>query len=90
MIKTIATETYGIVELSENIEKVWNHMTQGDYLKIKRKNRIRQEIIDLLTETLIKKMMSRYSEKIDALVEKVLERQIDPYSAMEIIISDAK
>lgn len=90
VIKTIATETYGIVELSENIEKVWNHMTQGDYLKIKRKNRIRQEIIDLLTETLIKKMMSRYSEKIDALVEKVLERQIDPYSAMEIIISDAK
>ncbi|HHW02773.1 MAG TPA: methylmalonyl Co-A mutase-associated GTPase MeaB [Thermoanaerobacterales bacterium] len=90
VIKTIATENYGIVELSENIEKVLKHMMQDDLLNVKRKSRIKQEIISLLTETLIENIIFRYSEKIDMLIEKVLERQIDPYSAMEIIISDVK
>lgn len=88
IIKTIATEGCGIAELGENIDRVWEHLTQGDYLKIKRKSRIKQEIIGLLTESILNKIIDSYSEKIDTLVEKALEKQIDPYSAMETILKE--
>lgn len=88
VIKTIATEGYGIEELVETIDVVWECFTRQDYLKIKRTNRIRQEIIGLLTESVLNNIMTTYSEKIEFLVEKAVKRQIDPYSAAEIIIKE--
>ncbi|MCR4430597.1 MAG: methylmalonyl Co-A mutase-associated GTPase MeaB [Tepidanaerobacteraceae bacterium] len=88
VIKTIATEGYGIEELVETIDVLWEYLTKKDYLKIKRTNRIRQEIIGLLTESVLNNIMTTYSEKIEFLVEKAVKRQIDPYSAAEIIIKE--
>jgi len=88
VIRTIATEDSGIAELGENIDRVWEHLTQGDYLKIRRRNRIKREIIDLLTKRILNKMLNTYSEKIETLVDKALEKRIDPYSAMETIFNE--
>lgn len=86
VIKTIATEDYGIAELVESIDVVWNYFTEYGCLSNKRKNRMRQEIIGLLTEEILNRILDSYSEKIDFFVEKAIKKQIDPYSATEIIL----
>lgn len=88
VIKTIATEGSGIAELDENIDRVWEHLTKGDYLKIRRRNRIKREIVDLLTKRILNKMLETYSEKIEDLIDQAMEKQIDPHSAMETILNE--
>lgn len=88
VIKTIATENYGTAELCETIDFVWEYFTKKDYLRIKRENRIRQEIMGLLTEGVLNRIIDCYSEKIESLVEKAIKKQIDPYSAAEIILKE--
>lgn len=89
VIKTIATEGSGISELYDSIDKVWLQMSGQDNLKIKRKKRARQELVNLLTHALVDKMIEAYYEKIDCFAEKIQLRKIDPYSAMEQILSEA-
>ena len=90
IIKTVATTGKGINSLAKSIEDVWKIMSENQTLSTKRKNRITQELYELIKENHMDKMLSLLSELIESMTLKVFQREIDPYSAMEVILKKLK
>jgi LAO/AO transport system kinase len=85
IIKTIATKNEGISEL---VDKVFEHKTylkESDHLSIRRRIQTEHHIKDVLREETVR-MMFRVlggEKEFDKLVRKVVERELDPYTAVE-------
>jgi LAO/AO transport system kinase len=87
VIKTIATTGEGVDILEENIYKAYEYMKQNGILLKKRTDRITQELIELIKDSLINEILTNKAFEIHSMVEKIMAKQEDPYTAVEKIIS---
>ncbi|WP_422448721.1 methylmalonyl Co-A mutase-associated GTPase MeaB [Thermoanaerobacterium sp. DL9XJH110] len=87
VIKTIATTGEGVDILEENIYKAYEYMKQNGILLKKRADRITQELIELIKDSLINEILTNKAFEIHSMVEKIMAKQEDPYTAVEKIIS---
>ncbi|HEV7843893.1 MAG TPA: methylmalonyl Co-A mutase-associated GTPase MeaB [Pyrinomonadaceae bacterium] len=88
IIKTVATESKGIGDLVEAIER-YREFNQRTEASLERRQAIaRWRILELLREQLLTRMLSPdgASERLDALAAEVADKRRDPYSAVEEIM----
>ena len=88
IVKTIATESIGIEDLSTAIEAYRSFQTEGTGNKVRQQAIARWRLLELLQERLLSDLLSRNgtSEKLDKLALAIAEKKSDPYSAVEEII----
>ncbi|HEY0658256.1 MAG TPA: methylmalonyl Co-A mutase-associated GTPase MeaB [Pyrinomonadaceae bacterium] len=87
IIKTIATESKGIEDLSKAIESYNVFQKQDENLE-RRKAIARWRLLELLREKLLADILSKNgtSEKLDELALEIAEKRNNPYSAVEEIL----
>lgn len=87
IMPTIATTGQGIKELVTEMGNHWQYLHTSGALKIKRRERIKQEIMDLLNKEITKYIENRINHEtyLDEFIEKVENRELDPYSVAEKI-----
>ncbi len=87
IVKTIATESKGIEDLSKAIESYDKFQKTGENLE-RRIAIARWRLLELLQEKLLSDVLSRNgtSEKLDKLAQEIAEKKMNPYSAVEEIL----
>ena len=88
IVKTVATESKGIADLAEAIERYREFHQQTEASHERRHAIARWRILELLREQLLARTLNSdgTSEKLDALAVEVAAKQRDPYSAVEEIL----
>jgi len=87
IIPTIATTGKGTKELVAELENHWQYLQSSGILKLKRRERLKQEIMGLLNKEISRYIENRINHKayLDEFIEKVENRELDPYSVAEQI-----
>ena len=87
IVKTIATESKGIEDLSKAIESYNKFLETGDNLE-RKKAIAKWRLLELLQEKLLSDVLNRNgtSEKLDKLALEIAEKKTNPYSAVEEIL----
>lgn len=87
IVKTIATESKGIEDLSKAIESYYEFQKTGENLE-RRKAIARWRLLELLQEKLLADVLNRNgaSEKLDRLAQEIAVKKTNPYSAVEEIL----
>ncbi len=90
IIKTVATENKGIVELAAAIDSFRESHLKTALMGNRRRAIARWRILELLRERLVSRTLASdsASEQLDRLVEQVAGRRLDPYSAVDEIIQE--
>ncbi len=92
IVKTVATENKGIEELSAAIDSYVEFQGSSSHSSDRRKSIALWRLTELLQERLLKELLNRNgtSEKLENLAADVAEKKIDPYSAVEEILAEAR
>ena len=87
IVKTIATESKGIEDLSKAIESYDEFQKTGENLE-RRKAIARWRLLELLREKLLSDLLSKNgtAEKLEKLSLEIAEKKTNPYSAVEEIL----
>ncbi len=92
IVKTVATESKGIEDLSVAIESYRAFQQQGD-ANLARKHEIaRWRLLELLSEKLLENILNKngINQKLELMAVEIAEKKKDPYSAVdELLGSDA-
>ncbi|HEX3101931.1 MAG TPA: methylmalonyl Co-A mutase-associated GTPase MeaB [Pyrinomonadaceae bacterium] len=88
IVKTIATESKGIEDLSAAITSYFEFQRSETGGLVRKTAIARWRLTELVQERLLSDLMNQNgtSEKLDRLAAKIAEKQIDPYSAVEEIL----
>jgi LAO/AO transport system kinase len=89
IVKTIATESKGISDLSAAIDSYAGFLKSAEGGETRKKAIARWRLTELLKETLLRQLLSGrdVERRLDELSEQISEKQIDPYSAVEQLVS---
>ena len=93
VIKTTATQSKGIDDLVETIFKHRSYLLDSGALKKKKKERIRREIIEIAKNEMVRKFEAlkiNNQNVSEGLIEKVITREMDPYTAAEDLLKFIK
>jgi LAO/AO transport system kinase len=92
IVKTVATESKGIEDLSAAVEAYYTFQTTGEGSTVRRQAIARWRLLELLQERLLSDLMSQNgtSEKLDKLALAIAEKKNDPYSAVEELVAEAR
>ncbi len=92
IVKTVATESKGIEDLSKAIESYKNFQTDGEASLTRRRDIARWRLLELLRETLLRQLLNKNgtSETLETLALEVAEKRRDPYSAIEELLNQQK
>lgn len=86
--KTIATRGEGIKAVVEAIEKHWAFLKESGKWEEKEKLRASREIEEILRMEILRRILSRVDRRaIDEILDKVVRREVDPYTAAEKLAS---
>ncbi len=90
VLKVIARDNQGIEELLESIEKHWEYQSSSGSYSRKKLIRLRSEIMDIFRDTVISTVYSLSADTniIDELARKVMDKQLDPYSAANRLMEE--
>ena len=89
IVKTVALENIGIAELATAIDRTRDFQQTADGGSERKRAIARWRILELLRERLVAETLSgdSASEKLDRLAADVANKQKDPYSAVEELLS---
>jgi LAO/AO transport system kinase len=91
IVKTIATENKGIEDLSAAIESYGNYRsTEEDAVRLRKTAIARWRLLELLQEELLERVLQKNGtrEEVERFADQVAEKRIDPYSAVEALLSE--
>jgi len=90
IVKTIATESKGIEDLVTAIASYYEYQSSSEGSSVRRKAIAKWRLLELLQERLLSDLMKRKGagEKLDLLAAEVANKSLDPYSAVETILSE--
>lgn len=89
VINIIAKDNTEIESLLGAIEKHWEYLNSSGKSEIRRKNRIKTEIMDIFRDNVMNSVyrMSEDTNIIDDLTERVREKKMDPYTAANYLMN---
>ena len=89
IVKTEAIAGKGIAELVEAVDRHYGNLNRKDWEQI-RQRRLEQRFYDCLGDVLFAEACRRFklSAQADAILARLRERQIDPYSAATLAIAE--
>jgi len=86
--KTISTGGQGIPELADSIAKHIAHLRQSGDWALRDRARLRSELEAVLQEELMNRFFEEVQEgQYNAMVDKVVQRNISPFEAVEILLN---
>ncbi len=89
IMRTVASQNQGVLELVNAIEEHSNFMTQSGMLEKHRFERTRNEILGMLDEAIKLYLMKKVAgSKFESLTTEVNERKNDPYSAVKSVLAE--
>jgi len=90
VLNIIARDNKGIEKLLELIEKHWEYENKSGSYKQKKLNRLRTEIMDIFRDEVMKTLysISENTNIINELAQKVMDKQMDPYSAADRLMDE--
>jgi len=90
VLNIIARDNTGVAELLELIENHWKYLNESGSFRQKKTKRLRTEIMNIFRDMVMRTVYSLGggTNIIDELAEKVMERQLDPYSAADILLDE--
>jgi len=88
VIKTIAITGEGITELLNKIDEHREYLAAG-VLDLKRKQRVEAELVEAIKQRVTESVLRDLKErgKFDELIQKILAREMDPYSAADMVLA---
>jgi len=88
IIKTVATDKQGIRELREAIDRVHSASGSAPEQQRRRRRAVRTRLVTMLQERLVQSALEHVfsNGEFDALVDAIVRRERDPYSAVEEIL----
>ncbi len=88
--RTVSNTGQGIEELLVTIEEHKSFLKESGMLEIKRTQRTRNELIAMLDQQIGRYVIKKVSEtgRFDQLVKNIHERQIDPYSVVNDLLTE--
>jgi LAO/AO transport system kinase len=90
VVKTVATRHQGIDDLVERIAEHRHWNASGESVSRRRRELSRTRFLDLLRERLLEEMTRRVGQgAVDAAVEEIAARRIDPYTATQQMMAAA-
>lgn len=89
VMRTVATENRGIVELTDTVEKFSKHFESSGMRQKKRVEHWKNRLIEMLESRLLEKVLGGKNGEamLDALAAAVAERKQDPFSAVNEILN---
>ncbi|MGB7209260.1 MAG: methylmalonyl Co-A mutase-associated GTPase MeaB [Pyrinomonadaceae bacterium] len=92
IVKTTATENKGTEDLAAAIESYNVFQKQGDASLERKKAIAKWRLLELLQERLLSDLMNQNgtNEKLDNMALEIAEKKNDPYSAVEVLIAEAR
>jgi LAO/AO transport system kinase len=91
IVETTAFTLKGVKPLWEAIKRHRKHMEESGRLRERRAFRAREEVKTIIASTVAKKVEERLAKsEAKELIEEVVERKLDPYSASQIVMEKLK
>jgi LAO/AO transport system kinase len=83
IVETVANADRGIAELYEAILRHWDHLRDHSHQELQsvERSRIRKQVLDLLNENIMQRVMDEIdgASDLDDLVDQIRRRETDPY-----------
>lgn len=90
IIETVATTMKGIRELWKAIKDYMEFLEESGEIERKRKFRAEEEIKTIISGTIVRKISERLNEdEVTALIDRIVRREMDPYSAADLVLEKA-
>ncbi|NJE60208.1 methylmalonyl Co-A mutase-associated GTPase MeaB [Thermococcus sp. 21S7] len=90
IIETVATTMRGIRELWAAIKEHGEFLERSGEIRRKRKFRAKEEVKTIVSGRIAKAISERLDEEeVAVLIEKIVMREIDPYSAADLVLEKA-
>jgi len=88
VIKTVAITGEGITELLNKIDQHKEYLETGA-LELRRKQRVEAELVEAIKQRVTESVLRELKErgKFDDLIHKILTREMDPYSAADMVLA---
>jgi len=91
IVETTAFTLKGVRPLWEAIKRHRKHMEESGRLRERRAFRAREEVKTIIASTIASKVEERLAKgEAEELIEEVVERKLDPYSASQIVMEKLK
>ena len=92
IVKTVATESKGIEELAEAVNRCHEAQAKMDTCRVRRQAIARWRILELWREQLLTRALdgASVSQRLDGLAAEVASKKRDPYSAVEELIRSSQ
>jgi len=91
VVKTISTGSVGINELADRIDEHFNYLKENDLMRQKLKRRAEMEIVNIVKDVIARDVEEiKKSEAYNKLIEEIIEKKIDPHSAVDEILKMVK
>ncbi len=89
IVKTVATQGEGILELVEAIEKYRNLLSEPQGRKRREVSWFRERLVEKLRDHLTRDLLERIPEdELDRYAEKMMTRELDPYTIMDRLLKN--
>jgi len=86
--KTVAVQGEGVAELLAAIEEHRRYLESSGQRQARARQRARSEFLDLLRHELLERLLDDLpAGEIDRIVERVMSREVDPYTAAEMVLN---
>jgi len=90
VLKVIATQSVGIAPLAQALEEHAAHLERSGQGRQNEQARAARELHQALREALWERFLAQARNALEATVQRVRDRQIDPYTAAEQLLRDAE
>lgn len=91
IVKTAAIEAVGISELAERIDEHFNYLKEKGLIRQELEKRVEMEIVNIAKDVFVRDLEEmKTSEAYKKLIEEIIEKKTDPYSAVDEILKIVK
>jgi LAO/AO transport system kinase len=90
IVRCVATANHGTGELMSHLQAHRSWLQASKAGRVRRALRGREQLLTSLRDTVSELLLDELRAVLDALVERVQQRQIDPYEACEHLLSELK
>lgn len=87
ILKAAALRNAGITEVADTIEKHYRFLAESGHLMKGATERSRQQVLSIARQTLYERLLLAAGATLDELVASVLQRETDPRSAADVLVS---
>ena len=88
VLKTVAKENKGIVELIKEIENHKKYLEKTKMFDVRRRKRYEAELVEIIRKRLMNFIFdeSTFKDKVESLIDQISKKEVDPYTAADEIL----